>query len=52
VLNYITDQFAQSLRRRTTNTIGLLVGDTANPFFSQLARIIKDEAINYNHMVI
>jgi LacI family transcriptional regulator len=51
-LNYKPNQIARSLRKGTTNTIGLIVADIANPFFGQLARIIEDEAGNHNYTVI
>ncbi|MDX9883897.1 MAG: LacI family DNA-binding transcriptional regulator [Prolixibacteraceae bacterium] len=51
-LNYTPNQIARSLRKGTTNTIGLIVADIANPFFGHLARIIEDEAIRYGYTVI
>ncbi len=32
-LNYRPNQIARSLRKGTTNTLGLIVADIANPFF-------------------
>jgi LacI family transcriptional regulator len=51
-LNYQPNQIARSLRKGSTNTIGLIVADIANPFFSQLARIIEHEAINFGFTVV
>ncbi len=51
-LNYQPNQIARSLRKGSTNTIGLIVADIANPFFSQLARIIENEAINFGFTVV
>jgi LacI family transcriptional regulator len=51
-LNYTPNQIARSLRKGTTNTIGLILADIANPFFGQLARIIEDEAAKFNYIVI
>ena len=51
-LKYKPNQIARSLRKGTTNTIGLIVADIANPFFGQLARIIEDEAAKFNYTVI
>lgn len=51
-LKYKPNQIARSLRKGTTNTIGLIVADVANPFFGQLARIIEDEAAKFNFTVI
>lgn len=47
-LNYKPNQIARSLRKGSTNTIGLIVADISNPFFGQLARVIEDEATNRN----
>ncbi|MFW6248347.1 MAG: LacI family DNA-binding transcriptional regulator [Bacteroidota bacterium] len=51
-LKYQPNQIARSLRKGTTNTIGLIVADISNPFFGQLARIIEDEAAKHNYTVI
>jgi len=51
-LNYKPNQIARSLRKGSTNTIGLIVADIANPFFGQLARIVEDEAGKFNYTVI
>jgi LacI family transcriptional regulator len=51
-LNYRTNQIAKSLKLNKTFTIGLIVADISNPFFSSLARIIEDEADKKNYTVI
>ncbi|MEP6952256.1 MAG: substrate-binding domain-containing protein [Ginsengibacter sp.] len=51
-LNYRTNQIAKSLKTNKTFTIGLIVADISNPFFSSLARIIEDEADKKNYTVI
>jgi LacI family transcriptional regulator len=51
-LNYRPNQLAKSLKTNKTYTIGLIVADIANPFFSTLARIIEDEAEKNNYTVI
>ncbi len=51
-LNYQPNQIARSLKAQKTFTIGLIVADIANPFSSQIARIIEDEAKNYGYSVI
>ncbi|HEV7330556.1 MAG TPA: substrate-binding domain-containing protein [Flavisolibacter sp.] len=51
-LNYRPNQIAKSLKTRKTLTIGLVVADIANPFFSTLARIIEDEAEKNRYTVI
>lgn len=51
-LNYQPNQIAKSLKSGRTFTIGLILADIANPFFSQIARIIEDEAKRFNYTVI
>jgi LacI family transcriptional regulator, galactose operon repressor len=41
-LNYRRDGIARSLRRAKTGTIGVLISDITNPFFSDLVRGIED----------
>jgi LacI family transcriptional regulator len=41
-LNYRRDGIARSLRRSKTGTIGVLISDITNPFFSDLVRGIED----------
>ncbi len=40
-LNYQPDQLARAFRLGKTHTIGLLIPDIANPFFSRIARSIE-----------
>ncbi|MEO8109058.1 MAG: LacI family DNA-binding transcriptional regulator [Ginsengibacter sp.] len=51
-LNYQPNQIAKSLKSGRSNTIGLIVADISNPFFSGLARIIEDEARKLGYIVI
>lgn len=51
-LDYRTNQIAKSLKTNKTFTIGLIVADISNPFFSGLARMIEDEADKHNYTVI
>src|SRR6185312_2720230 len=51
-LNYQPNQIAKSLKSGKTNTIGLIVADISNPFFSSIARIIEDEARKKGYVVI
>lgn len=51
-LNYQPNMIAKSLKSGKTNTIGLIVADISNPFFSGIARIIEDEAKKHNYVVI
>jgi LacI family transcriptional regulator len=41
-LHYRRDGIARSLRRSSTGTIGLMVSDISNPFFSDLVRGVED----------
>lgn len=50
--NYQPNLIAQSLKKGKTNTIGLIVADISNPFFSLVARIIEDEARKHGYIVI
>jgi LacI family transcriptional regulator len=51
-LNYRPNQIAKSLKLNKSFTIGVIVADISNPFFSNLARIIEDEAYKNNYTVI
>src|SRR4030095_1859034 len=51
-LNYRANLTARSLKTNKTFTIGLVVADISNPFFSALARIIEDAADRDNYTVI
>ena len=51
-LNYQPNLIAKSLKSGKTKTIGLIVADISNPFFSAIARIIEDEARKSGYVVI
>jgi LacI family transcriptional regulator len=51
-MNYQTNQIARSLKTNKTYTIGLIVGDISNPFYSGLASIIEAEAEKNKYTVI
>jgi len=51
-LNYRPNNIAKSLKTQRTFTIGLIVADIVNPFFSQIARIIEDEAKKKGYTLI
>lgn len=52
-LNYKPNQFARGLRIGRSNTIGLVVSDISNPFYSKLARAVEDAVseAGYNLMI-
>lgn len=43
-LDYVPNHLARSLRSRRTNTIGLVISDVENPFYSQVAKSVETEA--------
>lgn len=51
-LKYKPNMLARSLRRHTTNTIGLLVSDVENPFFSEVARAVEAAAYQRGYNMI
>ena len=40
-LGYVPNQIARSLRTKRTRTVGLLIGDVENPFYSAIARHVE-----------
>ncbi|MFD2133739.1 LacI family DNA-binding transcriptional regulator [Pseudogracilibacillus auburnensis] len=52
-LNYRPNMLASALMGKQTKTIGLLIPDLANPFFSELARSIEDRGheLGYNLVI-
>lgn len=51
-LNYQPNFVAKSLKSGKSHTIGLIVADISNPFFSAIARIIEDEATKHGYVLI
>ncbi|WP_343063074.1 LacI family DNA-binding transcriptional regulator [Actinomadura verrucosospora] len=51
-LGYRPNAVARSLRTDTTRTIGLVIGDILNPFFTELARAIEDQARASGYSVV
>jgi len=50
-LDYRPNALARSLRQGKTNTIGLVLPDSANPFFAEISRCIEDEAFKKGYSV-
>ena len=46
-LNYIPNQTAISLVRKESKTLGLIISDISNPFFSELSKGISAMAAEY-----
>lgn len=51
-LGYRPNALARGLRSRRTAVLGLIVPDIANPFFSQLARVIEQQAHHYGYSIL
>jgi LacI family transcriptional regulator len=52
VLDYQPSSIAQSLRRKSSNMIGLIVTDIQNPFYPELVRGIEDEVHRLGYSLI
>jgi LacI family transcriptional regulator len=51
-LDYRPSEVARSLRLQRTHTIGLVLPDTANPFFAALAKSVDDAAFAHGYSVV
>lgn len=51
-LHYKPNMLARSLRRRQTNTIGLLVSDIENPYFAEVASAVETAAYERGYSLI
>ena len=51
-LGFRRNEYARQLRQGTTATIGLVLEDVADPFYSALARAVEDVALSHNHMLL
>ncbi|MET8140688.1 LacI family DNA-binding transcriptional regulator [Sphaerisporangium sp. NPDC005288] len=51
-LNYVPNAVARSLRTEATRTLGLIIGDILNPFFTELARAVEDGAREAGYTVV
>jgi LacI family transcriptional regulator len=51
-LGFEPDFLARSLVTNKTRTIGLIVGDIANPFYAETAKVIIQEAQEYGYEII
>ena len=51
-VGYKPNHLAQSLRTGKTNTIALMVEDISNPFFSNVARLIEEQAYKVGYKII
>ncbi|HJW84616.1 MAG TPA: LacI family DNA-binding transcriptional regulator [Anaerolineae bacterium] len=51
-LGYRPNALARSLRRGQTHTLGLILPDSANPFFAEVGRMIEDTAFERGYSVV
>ncbi|HEV7815765.1 MAG TPA: LacI family DNA-binding transcriptional regulator [Janthinobacterium sp.] len=51
-LHYVPSALARSLRSRSTGTIGLIIPNNTNPYFSEVARGIEDSCYAAGYSVI
>jgi LacI family transcriptional regulator len=51
-LNYRPNELARSLRRGQTKTLGLILPDSANPYFAEIGHAIEATASNLGYNVI
>lgn len=51
-LHYMPNSVARSLRTQTTDTIGVLVSDITNPFYTEVVKGIQDVALAAGYTVI
>ena len=51
-LEYQPNQIARSLRRKSSNSLGLIIADITNPFFSEMARSIDYHSFMQNYSII
>jgi LacI family transcriptional regulator len=51
-LNYVPSAVARSLRRQTTRTIGMLLIDSTDPYFAELARGIEEVCFRNKYTLI
>src|SRR5699024_9394840 len=51
-LGYIPNSAAQSLSSKQTKTLGLILTDISNPFFSKIARGAEDEAMKMGYRAL
>jgi LacI family transcriptional regulator len=51
-LGYERNSFAQGLKTQTSHTIGLIISDIANPFFTSMVRGVEDVANAHHYSLI
>lgn len=51
-LSYVPNSLARSLRRKSTHTIGIIISDIGNSFFTDIVRACEDEAYKEGYNTI
>ena len=51
-LDYKPNNLARSLRKKSTKTIGIIISDIGNPYFTQLVRACEDTAHEHDYNII
>ncbi|THG34592.1 LacI family transcriptional regulator [Glaciibacter flavus] len=51
-LGFRRNEFARQLRQGTTSTIGLVLEDVADPFYSVLTRAVEDVALEHDYLLL
>lgn len=51
-LDYRPNRIASNLRRRTTETVGIVVSDIENPHYTQAVRAVEDAAYQRGYRVL
>ena len=51
-LEYRPNAVARSLRKGRTNTIGLILPDSSNPYFAEIVCAIEEEAFDRGYSII
>ena len=51
-LGYVPSAVARSLKSNTTRTLGMLIPNSANPYFSEIARIVEDRCLSAGYTLI
>jgi len=51
-LDYVPSAVAQSLKQQSTRTVGLVIPNTTNPWFAELARAVEDACFSRGHAMV
>lgn len=51
-LNFVPNRVAQSLKKKTTKTIGIILSDISNPFWSEVLKGVQLECTNHGYSLM